>query len=144
MASIVVSKGHRALAYDGGALPFEDGTFDLAMIYQVLINLPDERSARALVREALRVTRPGGTVLLGALPHPAWSGFPTHRRAWWVQAKISARRLLFGQNVVPYFSYDPGMFDQMFRQRTVAKVSYASCRITRKGWNTKYHAILTR
>lgn len=144
MASIVVSKGHRALAYDGGALPFEDGAFDLALIYQVIINLPDAPSARSLVQEALRVTRSGGKVLLGAVPHPAWSGFPTHRIAWWVRAKISARRLLFGQNGVPYFSYDPALFEQMFEQRLVAKVSYASCGIMREGWNTKYHVILTK
>ena len=43
------------------ALPFEDATFDLVTCQTVLIHVPDPR---AVVREFLRVTKPGGQVLV--------------------------------------------------------------------------------
>ena len=45
---------------NGEALPFADGTFDLATCQTVLIHLPDPSLA---LREMMRVVRPGGLVL---------------------------------------------------------------------------------
>ncbi len=42
------------------ALPFEDGTFDAAVSNLVFHEVRDAKDKRALVREALRVVKPGG------------------------------------------------------------------------------------
>ncbi|TNF23710.1 MAG: class I SAM-dependent methyltransferase [Deltaproteobacteria bacterium] len=52
---------HTYLHATGETLPFEDGRFDLVTCQTVLIHVAD---ARAVLREMLRVTRPGGLVLL--------------------------------------------------------------------------------
>jgi SAM-dependent methyltransferase len=48
---------------DGRNLPFPDGSFDVVFSYSVLQHFSKE-DARACIREAARVTRPGGTVLI--------------------------------------------------------------------------------
>lgn len=49
------------LQAEGETLPFEDGRFDVVTCQTLLIHVAD---ARAVLREMLRVTRPGGVVLL--------------------------------------------------------------------------------
>lgn len=57
------------------ALPFEEARFDLAVMYLTLIDIPDFRAA---IREATRVLRPGGRLLIANLQSfvttrcPAW------------------------------------------------------------------------
>jgi SAM-dependent methyltransferase len=51
------------LVGDGRTLPFPDGTFDVVYSYSVLQHFSKE-DARAAIREAARVTRPGGKVLI--------------------------------------------------------------------------------
>ena len=46
---------------DACRLPFEDSGFDLVTLFDVLEHIPDDRAA---AREAVRVTRPGGWVLI--------------------------------------------------------------------------------
>lgn len=48
---------------DGRNLPFPDGSFHVVFSYSVLQHFSKE-DARACIREAARVTRPGGTVLI--------------------------------------------------------------------------------
>jgi SAM-dependent methyltransferase len=48
---------------DGRNLPFPDGSFDIVFSYSVLQHFSKE-DARACIREAARVTRPGGTILI--------------------------------------------------------------------------------
>ena len=143
MTEIVKAKGHRALAYDGGAFPFEDGSFDLVMIYQVFINLPAAEIATNLLREAVRVTRKGGTILVGAVPHPVLSRMPTHERSRWVNAKILLRRLA-GRRTIPYYAYNYSFFGNVFDSFELERLAFVPCRVPRKGWETKYHVILTR
>jgi SAM-dependent methyltransferase len=47
--------------YDGGTMPFADGSFDHVMCSEVLEHVPD---AQAFVAEVARVLRPGGTLVL--------------------------------------------------------------------------------
>jgi len=66
------------------ALPFEDASFDLALLSQVLHAV---ETPRAAVAEAARITRPGGTVLiLDLLPHDES----------WVVERLGHRRLGIG------------------------------------------------
>ncbi len=60
-------------------LPFEDGSFDLAISYLTLIDIPD---LDAVVAEMARVLRPGGTLLIANL-----SSFTTAagEQAHWVR-----------------------------------------------------------
>ncbi len=48
-------------SYDGGALPYDDSTFDLAFAINVMHHVPP-RDWSAFAAELARVTRPGGTV----------------------------------------------------------------------------------
>lgn len=62
------------VAGDALRLPFADGSFDAATISFGLRNTAD--ADRAL-RELLRVTRPGGRLVVCEFSHPTWSPFRT-------------------------------------------------------------------
>jgi SAM-dependent methyltransferase len=53
---------------DARTLPFGDGIFNIATLFDVLEHITDDRSA---AREALRVVRPGGCVLVST-PQAEW------------------------------------------------------------------------
>lgn len=53
---------------DALALPFEDHTFDVTTMFDVLEHIEDDRLA---VKEALRVTKPGGWILIST-PYHDW------------------------------------------------------------------------
>lgn len=144
MVQIVMDKGYRALSYVGDVFPFRDSSFDVVMIYQVFINLPDAGVAKKLLQEASRVTRKGGKILVGAVPHPIFSRLPTHRLAWWKNAKMLLHRLVTGEQVIPYYSYDYAFFGDVFDLLKLERLSFLPCRIPRTGWETKYHVILVK
>jgi demethylmenaquinone methyltransferase/2-methoxy-6-polyprenyl-1,4-benzoquinol methylase len=62
------------VAGDGLQLPFADGSFDATTISFGLRNLHDTRAG---LRELLRVTRPGGRLVICEFSHPAWRLFRT-------------------------------------------------------------------
>jgi ubiquinone/menaquinone biosynthesis C-methylase UbiE len=49
---------------DATQLPFEDGSFDLVMESTMFIHATDEALARKIAAEMIRVTKPGGTLLI--------------------------------------------------------------------------------
>jgi SAM-dependent methyltransferase len=63
---------------DACLLPFEDGSFDIVTLFDVLEHIPDDRRA---AQEALRVVRADGWVLVST-PHADWHYpyFPFMRR----------------------------------------------------------------
>ena len=61
-----VQMGLQAQAADVMALPYRSGTFDAAVSIAVLHHVATKARRRLLVREALRVLRPGGRALLYA------------------------------------------------------------------------------
>jgi SAM-dependent methyltransferase len=56
---------------DGAHLPFQDGSFDAVLCLHVLNNLPNFAAAAPIIAEMLRVTKPGGRVVVGAVPDVA-------------------------------------------------------------------------
>jgi len=58
---------------DACRLPFDGDTFDVVTLFDVLEHIPDDRGAAC---EAMRVTRPGGWVLVST-PDAAWR-YPYH------------------------------------------------------------------
>lgn len=58
--AVTSEEGHY-LCGSGEALPFASGTFDSVIFYLVLLDIPDFQKA---LREAYRVLRPGGNVLM--------------------------------------------------------------------------------
>ncbi|WP_065962844.1 demethylmenaquinone methyltransferase [Streptomyces sparsogenes] len=61
-------------AGDGTRLPFADGVFDAVTISFGLRNVHDPDAA---LRELLRVTRPGGRLVVCEFSHPTWRPFRT-------------------------------------------------------------------
>ena len=61
-------------AGDGTLLPFADDTFDAVTISFGLRNIVDPLAGLA---ELLRVTRPGGRLVVCEFSHPTWSPFRT-------------------------------------------------------------------
>lgn len=59
---------------DATALPFEDGTFDVVTMFDLLEHVPDDRKA---AEETLRVLKPGGYLLVSS-PNENWR-FPYYR-----------------------------------------------------------------
>lgn len=49
---------------DAMALPFPDGTFGFAACANIALNLPDKGAVSAMLAEAVRVVRPGGSVFV--------------------------------------------------------------------------------
>jgi demethylmenaquinone methyltransferase / 2-methoxy-6-polyprenyl-1,4-benzoquinol methylase len=71
-----VGKSHRPrlpfTAGDGTRLPFADGVFDAVTISFGLRNIVDPLAG---LREMLRVTRPGGRLVVCEFSHPTWHPF---------------------------------------------------------------------
>lgn len=59
----------RFVHYDGGALPFDDDSFDSAVSLIVLQHMPPRTTVPYLI-DLLRVVRPGGTLVLQIPSHP--------------------------------------------------------------------------
>ncbi|HUV35776.1 MAG TPA: class I SAM-dependent methyltransferase [Patescibacteria group bacterium] len=83
------SANYRLLAMDAAQLGFADGVFDCVVCVQNGISAfrVDERR---LIGEAVRVTRPGGTILLSSYAEAFWD----HRLAWF---RIQADEGLIGE-----------------------------------------------
>jgi demethylmenaquinone methyltransferase/2-methoxy-6-polyprenyl-1,4-benzoquinol methylase len=62
------------VAGDGTRLPFADGTFDAVTISFGLRNIVDPDAG---LRELLRVTRPGGRIVVCEFSQPTWTPFRT-------------------------------------------------------------------
>jgi demethylmenaquinone methyltransferase / 2-methoxy-6-polyprenyl-1,4-benzoquinol methylase len=77
MLRVGAKAGHRGVelvAGDALRLPFADGAFDAATISFGLRNTADAERA---LRELLRVTRPGGRLVVCEFSHPTWAPFRT-------------------------------------------------------------------
>lgn len=65
VASAVERSPEMAFALASGtSLPFADGAFDAVLLFTVLSSVLDDASRRAIGQEALRVIRPGGSIVL--------------------------------------------------------------------------------
>ncbi len=62
------------VAGDGTRLPFRDGAFDAVTVSFGLRNVQDAEGA---LRELLRVTAPGGRLVVCEFSHPTWAPFRT-------------------------------------------------------------------
>ena len=77
------------VAGDGTRLPFADGTFDAVTISFGLRNIVDPAAG---LREMLRVTRPGGRLVVCEFSHPTWAPFRTVYTEYLMKALPSIAR----------------------------------------------------
>lgn len=66
--------GHKKVSVrylDAQELPFEDNSFDLVLLYEAIYYIPD---INKFVNESLRVTKPGGKILIASV-NREWHGF---------------------------------------------------------------------
>ena len=76
---------------DGASLPFETGSFDLAMCQTVLTHVPDPAG---IVAEMARVLRPGGTFMAGEWTDRALGSFGfDNASAWSLERAVDTYRL---------------------------------------------------
>jgi SAM-dependent methyltransferase len=77
------------LAASAGELPFADGSFDGAVLGEVLEHIEDDVAA---LREVARVVRPGGVVAASVPANPTWFGpsdeWAGHRRRYTREALL--------------------------------------------------------
>ncbi|MBW3663701.1 MAG: class I SAM-dependent methyltransferase [Actinobacteria bacterium] len=82
----------RFIVGDGASLgPVEDASVDVVLSYTVFQHIPDPTIVAAYIREAARVLRPGGLLVV------QWNGQP--RARWWAlqrRARVLAARLGLG------------------------------------------------
>lgn len=52
---------------DATALPFSDGMFDCSLSYDVFTNFPNFDYSKRIIGEMIRVTKPGGRIMIGSL-----------------------------------------------------------------------------
>lgn len=67
--------GQEFVAGDATEMPFEDASFDMVTMFDLLEHVPDDA---AVARETLRVLKPGGTVLVSTPNLERWR-FPYYR-----------------------------------------------------------------
>jgi SAM-dependent methyltransferase len=67
---------------DARALAFPDNTFDKVVVVRVLINLGDWSAQRTGLQEAVRVLRPGGTLMLSEATLQGWRKLNGLREEW--------------------------------------------------------------
>ncbi|MQS06634.1 demethylmenaquinone methyltransferase [Streptomyces alkaliphilus] len=77
------------VAGDATRLPFRDASFDAVTISFGLRNVRDTDAA---LREMLRVTRPGGRLVLCEFSHPVWAPFRTAYSEYLMRALPSVAR----------------------------------------------------
>lgn len=65
-------------------LPFKDDCFNRVLCYFVFTNLPSLTYAKRVVEELIRVTRPGGLILIGQVPN-------SHTKERWLSKTIGQR-----------------------------------------------------
>ena len=58
------------------SLPFKNGAFELVLAFRVLQHVPREREA---LEEILRVTKPGGTIVVAVANRNSWTLLSLHR-----------------------------------------------------------------
>ena len=91
--------GHRISQGDLQNLPFEDASFDCAMLNEVLEHVPDDSAA---LKEVHRILRPGGRLFVFS-PN-RWFPFETHG----VYLKRSNRLVPHWMPLVPYIPLNVG------------------------------------
>lgn len=91
--------GLRFAAADGRALPFPSATFTKAYCSGVIHTLPSHADGLAMLLELVRVTNPGGQVLVAAVPdvRKRWQA----RRDAFTQGGLSEKARIVGAAAVP-------------------------------------------
>jgi len=81
------------------AIPEGDGSFDLSMAFTLFSSVPDEAVSRGIARELVRITRPGGLILVYDMRRRNPSNKSVHPvsrddiRRWFPRAQMRAHSL---------------------------------------------------
>lgn len=107
---------------DARRLPFDDEAFDVVCSFKMLAHLPDVEQA---VREMVRVTRPGGHLLLEF--YNPWS------IRYLIRYGLGTRALVDDQRGATYTRWDPPIEVRRWLPEEVTLVDFAGIRVVTPG-----------
>jgi SAM-dependent methyltransferase len=102
---------------DGRALPFRDDSYDVVTLWNILEHVPEWRS---VVREAVRVLRPGGRLFGVAPNYAAFRREPHYHVAW-----LPLLPRLLAVRYLRVRKRDPAFFEQHVHYVTAREVRWA-------------------
>ena len=146
MADLARSRGLDVRLYDGVNLPFDNESFDRVVIFSVIINIPNIELVEALICDAIRVLKSGGTVLIGSTPHPSRSQFPTHEDAlkslnW--RGRLRAKFGRAGQDIGCY-SIPLAFFERFADVAGINSVRFYWAEPVYPGAGDRFHVVLEK
>ncbi|MDC1118111.1 class I SAM-dependent methyltransferase [Alphaproteobacteria bacterium] len=111
---------------DGESLPLGDVKYDAAICYDVVTNFPEFFIVESIIKNMMRVVRPGGKVMIGSVPNNAVKSE--------FEKRVSEYTAELAKNVGPAIAFRPkknkSLFMQLFgknRPGPVADVGEITC-----------------
>jgi len=132
-----MDKSRTCLACDAARLPFADNSFDRVLCYSVFHYFANVRQARKVLRELLRVTKPGGMVFVGdvlftekeipkAVREKMVSTSSGGRLFWPKELNHNLRKARFSTRVFKEFAAARGASCRILRQAIAGKATSVS------------------
>lgn len=123
MVAQVVQRGLNAVSYDGMRFPMADNQFDLAICVGVIHNIDSDDIIQGMIQEAIRVTKPGGQILITNIPGPYARRF-RRRKDLFFKLKVWYLRNIKQQDYIPCFRFSYTTFTDFFVLPKVGAIKF--------------------
>lgn len=107
------AKGVPLCVSEASRVPFAPRSFDRVLCYSVFLCFPDETYAKEAVRELVRVTKPGGKILIGELSDPAkLPEYHREKERLGLSGNGKSEPAPLPQNNLKYLNLSPAFFEK--------------------------------